>query len=133
MILPSNGKDIAELIAIRNKNLDISAMISRQNDAILKLQSLYRASHGFANNLEIKRLPYPLDITAVFTDPQSSETKDREGLIRMVGFQNHFPDKRDFVIKYDTEPETYQYFADQFIEMWKVCIDEPQTQISNPS
>ena len=124
IIIPSNGSDIAASIARRNKNLDVPAIISRQNDALLKFQSLYRASSNFSSNLEVKRVPYPLDITAVFIDPQSSEVESREGLIRMVGFQNHFPDKRDFSIKYDKEPETYQYFADQFVGMWAIGITE---------
>jgi len=87
---------------------------------LVKIQTLYGATKGASGTVEVKRLAYPLDITAVFIDPESDETIYREGLVRMVGFQNFFDDKRDFLISHSTEPETYQYFAEQFKEMWKM-------------
>jgi len=123
LILASNDPKVVALIAFRNRNLNAASLTSRQNNAILYIESLYRAIKGASGSLEVRHLAYPLDITAVFIDPESAETTYREGLVRMVGFQNFFDDKRDFLITYSVEPETYQYFSQQFREMWKLSSD----------
>lgn len=120
IILANNTPQVNDFISRRNKNLDAAGIVSRHNHANLEINSLCSAIKGASGHLEIKYLDYPLDITAVFIDPESANTTHREGLIRMVGFKNFFEDKRDFTITYRSEPETYEYFVYQFREMWKL-------------
>jgi hypothetical protein len=120
LITPSNDPVIFEMIALRNKNLRTSDIELRQQDALRKIISLATAIQGDTGSFEVRRLRYPLDITAVFVDPEASEPDRRIGLIRMVGFKNFFDDKRDFHISFANEPETHQHFCQQFLEMWKI-------------
>lgn len=120
LIVSSNDPNIHEMIALRNKNLKPADIELRQKDALRKIASLAEAVQGATGSLEVRRLRYPLDITTIFIDPESREPYNRVGLIRMVGFKNFFDDKRDFRISFAAEPETYQHFYQQFLEMWKL-------------
>jgi hypothetical protein len=130
LIISSSDLSIVELVALRNRNLKAEDILSRQNDAVRKILSLAKAVQGTSGSLEIRRLNYPLDITTVLIDPEATDSKYRMGLIRMVGFRNFFDDKRDFKITYTQDPETFQYFASQFKEMWQLSqkqdIIEPE-------
>ncbi|MBI5930406.1 MAG: hypothetical protein HY862_13935 [Chloroflexi bacterium] len=119
IVIAGNSRHIIEAIAFRNKNLDASMIKTRQDDALNQFISLMNATKGCAGTLQIRRIPYPLDITAVFIDPESSDPSNRRGLIRMAGFHNYFKNKRDFHIAFSSEPETYQFFSQQFVEMWQ--------------
>lgn len=121
LITASTDPSIVALIALRNKNLSTEAIVSRQADAKLKLQSLKEATRGSRGEIATRHLPYPLDITAVYIDPQAQNVEARRSLIRMVGFKNFFDDKRDFVIAYRDAPETFEYFAQQFGQMWDLA------------
>jgi len=118
LITASTDPAIVALIALRNKNLSSEAIVSRQADAGLKIRSLKEATSGSPGEIAVRHLPYPLDITAVFVDPQAQNVEARRGLIRMVGFKSFFDDKRDFVVSYRDAPETFEYFSHQFRQMW---------------
>lgn len=121
LVLSSDNRNIADLIAFRNKNLRPSDVALRQKDAVRKLISLADATKSSSGCLEVKQLRYPLDITAVFIDPEASDSTQRNALIRMVGFQNFYDDKRDFLLSFSTEPQAYQYFYQQFLAMWNLA------------
>lgn len=122
LVLSSNNRNIADLIAFRNKNLRPSDVALRQKDALRKLISLADATQSDTSGcLEVKQLRYPLDITAVFIDPEASDSTQRNALIRMVGFQNFYDDKRDFLLSFSIEPQAYQYFYQQFLAMWNLA------------
>lgn len=107
------------MIAFRNKNLrEAETIRSRQKQAVEKFSSLLSATASSHGSIEIRHIDYPLDITAVFVDPESANPLYRRGLVRLVGFRNYFSNKRDFVISFTDEPSTYQLFVEQFKEMW---------------
>jgi len=124
LILPSSDPKIIDIIAIRNKTLDVTSFVSRQKDAKVKIERLFESIKGLSGSLEVRYIDYPLDTTTVFTDPESPATVYREGMVRMVGFKNFFDDKRDFTIAHRFEPETYEHFVQQFREMWKLSKEQ---------
>jgi hypothetical protein len=121
LIIASTDSDIVNLIAFRNKNLSAKDIAARQREALRKIKALITSTRSASGILEVRYIRYPLETTSIFVDPQSAQPESRLGLIRMVGFQNFFDDKRDFVIIFNKEPKTYQYFKQQFLEMWKLA------------
>jgi hypothetical protein len=124
LIIASSDSEIIKLVAMRNRNLKADDILSRQNDALRKITSLRNATLGSTGSLEVRRLAYPLDITAVFSDPQTADPKHRITLVRMAGFRNFFDDKRDFTITQASDPNTFQYFLGQFQEMWQLAQEQ---------
>lgn len=119
VILVSVDPHAVEGLAFRNPDVKTpNAMALRQSEAASRIELLKSDIINASGSLEIKRITYPLDLTAVFADPESSDMTKRIALIRLVGFKSAFEDKREFSIAFSAEPETYQYFAQQFREMW---------------
>ena len=118
ILIASEDAHIIELIAFRNQNLDTKRIASRRKEALEKLTALSERTEITYGSLEVRQIAYPLDITAAFIDPKSAQGI---GLIRLVGFKNHFPEKRDFLVKADSDPETYEYFLRQLEEMWRLA------------
>ena len=121
LVLAGNNRNIVDLIAFRNKNLRPSDVTLRQKDALRKLVSLADATRNMSGSLEVRQLRYPLSITAAFVDPEVADSARRKGLVRMVGFQNFYDDKRDFLLSFNIEPQAYQHFYQQFLEMWHLA------------
>lgn len=118
LIVPAHDPIIVDFIAFRNRNLDTAAIVSRQKDAQSKINSLIRTAQGTSGELEVRHIRYPLDFTGVLIDPESPDLGHRVGLMRTVGFQSYFDDKRGLSLSFAREPETFSYFARQISEMW---------------
>jgi len=100
-VVVASDKPILELIAFRNRNLQISDIEARYNSAIpiRKLVRLSQTLQGYYGRLELNVIRYPLNETFVLVDAESPEISNRQGLIRLAGFLDFFADKRDFSLK----------------------------------
>jgi nucleoside-triphosphatase THEP1 len=122
IITALNKTPIIELLAYRNANLTKEVMSSRLKSGIDMIKVLSDAAEDASNRIEVRFLPYPPDITAIFIDPNHSNPRKSEALIRLQGFKVTFDDKLDFELnRYDAE-EVYSLYKKQFDNMWKQSI-----------
>jgi nucleoside-triphosphatase len=111
---------VVQMMALRNKNLSQDRLIAdRMAEGAKMIEVLAGEARGFAANMEVRFLPYPPDITAVFLDPQHSDQGRREALVRLQGFQITFEDKINFKINSRWSPHVFELYRSQGEAMWK--------------
>lgn len=115
-----SDKNIAELMSYRNANLiTTDLIISRMNNGTRMIEIIANEAKEFAKNIEVRYVPYPIDITAVFKDPYHKSYKEREALIRLQGFRVTYDDKLDFKINSYYSKSVFDLYLKQMENIWR--------------
>jgi len=110
-VLTAPVEATARLMALRNANLDHDAIIGRSQLAAAHLRDLVREAGGASERLTVRYIPYPVSLTMVVADPQSSVLSTRKALARFAGFRVPFADKPDITVSGAVAPVLFKYVA----------------------
>ena len=111
---------LSDLMAFRNANLTPSLMLGRMKNGIEMIEVLTNDAFTYAANLEVRFLPYPIDITAIFNDPSHLDKRKKGAIIRLQGFKVTFDDKLDFKVNAENSKDVYNLFIQQAENMWMI-------------
>ncbi len=114
-----DSPEVARMMALRNENLDEQYMLDRMRDGLRMLGVVAAEAKHFGRNLEVRFLPYPPDITAIFKDADHSTLGKRMGLVRLQGFQVTYSHKLDFATDGTQSPHVFEFYKSQLEAMWR--------------
>jgi|GEM_PF-5864474 len=122
VILVLNTEDITKLMAFRNKQLYTPELMSqRMTNGLNTFNVLRKEAEDFSERLEVRFLRYPIDFTAVFSDPLSNITTERKAIIRLQGFKVPFNNKLDFQVNATSSKKTFDAYLYQAERMWNLA------------
>lgn len=108
---------ILRFLAFRNHPLTSEALKARSGLFNHLIEGILKNIGTVTEQLQVRFLPYPTEVTSVIIDPQSEVEKKRKAIIRYAGFRIAFDEKLDYSIQGDTSPRVFSHYfreAQQF-------------------
>ena len=119
IVVTSEDKEITKLMAFRNHDLiEFEGMRSRLKKSNTNFSDIKKSLGQFKNNLEVRFFTYPIDISGVFIDCNST-VECRKALIRLQSFKTRYSDKPCFELSENYSPKMYNFYKKQIETIWR--------------
>jgi nucleoside-triphosphatase THEP1 len=116
MVLPLPNCDITKLMSLRNDSLLPQDIQNRADAFSTHLASILNECD--TTNLEIRYIPYPIDITAVFIDPNHKKAILSRGLLRYASFRVDIDDKIELSFRESSSPRIFDFYKKQVYDYY---------------
>jgi nucleoside-triphosphatase THEP1 len=103
----------ARLMSLRNANLEPSSILQRAKLLQAHVKDVIDRTGSNAERLEIRYIPYPVDITCVIADPHHDVLSRRKGIVRQAGFKVTYAQKLDFTLSAAGSPTVFTHFYEE--------------------
>jgi nucleoside-triphosphatase THEP1 len=128
IVLTAPTEAMLNQVALRNNltidTIDASFNLSRDRVRVIKNRIASRTKR-----LQVRFVPYPIQMNSIFVDPYHSKTDKRQAVIRYIGYNENVDDLRDmldFTLRGDLGPGVFSYYFEEaqkiFLRSSKVVI-----------
>jgi len=113
LVVTSPDESTARLVSLRNAGLDPAAICVRAKAFQDHIREILDRTGQDAERLEIRYIPYPVDMTCVIADRNHHLQARRKGVVRHAGFQVPFRQKLDFSLSASGSPNVFSHYFDE--------------------
>lgn len=119
------SEKISEFVRYRHRFEEPDYLVKRYQTTRTYLEQIVRDTGVQLNSeqLEVRWLPFPINFVGVFIEPNAALSQ-RYCAIRLVGFRTFIQREPSIVMRDDLSPDTFDYYLDQFIQMWNAASVE---------
>lgn len=126
VVVASPTEQTARMMAFRNANLEHDDLLKRSQLFHAQLVNILTQIKGREERIQLRYIPYPIGMTCVIADPESTIKSRRRAIVRYADFMIPYGEKLDFAMSGDTSPETFAHYYEQaqklFHNAYKVVL-----------
>ncbi len=77
-----------------------------------------------SSQFSVRWLPFPVNFVGVFINPKATDKHESYAAIRLIGFRTFIEREREMVMRGDISSDTFDYYLDQFNQMWEAASSD---------
>jgi nucleoside-triphosphatase THEP1 len=118
LVVTSPDESTARLVSLRNAGLNPANICGRAGDFQGHIREILEGTGQDAERLEIRYIPYPVDMTCIIADPAHHLPGKRKGVVRHAGFQVPFRQKLAFSLSASGSPNIFSHYFNEVMRVF---------------